>query len=233
MSVLTKESRRLKRRRRVRAKISGTAARPRVSMFRSNRGISAQLIDDVSGRTLAAVGWYEPELRSLPKAQCASARGCAYGRAREGRRGLPGRLRPRRLPLPRPRAGLRRSTARGGAECLAPRSPIPDPLPCPADAKLCRSLRQSGRPGPPGAGGRDQPRRQGREGRPALLVHGARGRRRRTRRRRRRLWQGQRGAARDPEGRRAREEGPLPRAQARQHDHPPDDRHLRRPGGCC
>jgi large subunit ribosomal protein L18 len=75
MSVLTKENRRLKRRRRVRAKISGTAARPRISVFRSNRGISAQLIDDISGRTLAAVGWYEPELRALPKAQCAARAG--------------------------------------------------------------------------------------------------------------------------------------------------------------
>ena len=36
-------------------------------MFRSNRGISAQLIDDVAGRTLAAVNWYEPELRELAK----------------------------------------------------------------------------------------------------------------------------------------------------------------------
>ena len=68
MSVITKENRRLKRRRRVRAKISGTAERPRISVFRSNRGISAQLIDDVSGRTLAAVAWYEPELRGLSKA---------------------------------------------------------------------------------------------------------------------------------------------------------------------
>jgi large subunit ribosomal protein L18 len=65
MTVLTKETRRLKRRRRVRAKVSGTAARPRVSVFRSNRGLSAQLIDDSSGRTLAAVHWYEPELRTL------------------------------------------------------------------------------------------------------------------------------------------------------------------------
>jgi large subunit ribosomal protein L18 len=36
-----------------------------VSVFRSNRGISAQLIDDLSGRTLAAVNWTEPELRAL------------------------------------------------------------------------------------------------------------------------------------------------------------------------
>jgi large subunit ribosomal protein L18 len=67
MSVLTKGDRRLKRRRRVRAKIAGTPTRPRVSVFRSNRGLSAQLVDDVSGRTLAAVNWYEPELRALAK----------------------------------------------------------------------------------------------------------------------------------------------------------------------
>jgi len=75
MTLLTKENRRLKRRRRVRAKISGTAGRPRISVFRSNKGISAQLIDDAAGRTLAAVNWYEPELRSLPKAQCAARAG--------------------------------------------------------------------------------------------------------------------------------------------------------------
>jgi len=75
MSVITKENRRLKRRRRVRAKISGTAARPRISVFRSNRGLSAQLIDDVSGRTLAAVNWFEPELAKASKAERAGAAG--------------------------------------------------------------------------------------------------------------------------------------------------------------
>jgi large subunit ribosomal protein L18 len=69
MTVITKERRRLKRRRRVRAKISGTAARPRISVFRSNRGISAQLVDDVGGHTLAAVNWFEPELVSLGKSE--------------------------------------------------------------------------------------------------------------------------------------------------------------------
>jgi large subunit ribosomal protein L18 len=68
MSVITKENRRLKRRRRVRAKITGTATRPRISVFRSNRGLSAQLIDDVSGHTLAAVNWFEAELGSAGKA---------------------------------------------------------------------------------------------------------------------------------------------------------------------
>ena len=75
MTVMTKETRRLKRRRRVRAKIAGTADRPRISVFRSNRGLSAQMIDDVSGRTLAAVAWYEPELRSLKKSDCTARAG--------------------------------------------------------------------------------------------------------------------------------------------------------------
>jgi len=67
MTVMTKGDRRLQRRRRVRAKVSGTGQRPRISVFRSNRGLSAQLIDDVSGRTLAAVSWFEPELKELAK----------------------------------------------------------------------------------------------------------------------------------------------------------------------
>jgi large subunit ribosomal protein L18 len=66
MTLRTKESIRLKRRRRVRAKVHGTAQRPRISVFRSNRGIFAQLIDDERGLTLAAVNWTEGELRSLP-----------------------------------------------------------------------------------------------------------------------------------------------------------------------
>ena len=65
MSLVTAPQRRLKRRRRVRAKVSGTAERPRISVFRSNRGIFAQLVDDESGRTLAAVNWTERELRDL------------------------------------------------------------------------------------------------------------------------------------------------------------------------
>jgi large subunit ribosomal protein L18 len=65
MTVMTAPARRLKRRRRVRAKVKGTAARPRIAVFRSNRGISAQLIDDDGGRTLASVQWTEDELRAL------------------------------------------------------------------------------------------------------------------------------------------------------------------------
>ncbi len=64
----------MKRRRRVRQDLR-YAARPRISVFRSNRGISAQLIDDVSGRTLAAVAWYEPDLRKLAQIRLHHARG--------------------------------------------------------------------------------------------------------------------------------------------------------------
>jgi large subunit ribosomal protein L18 len=69
MSVKTKEAQRLRRRRRVRAKVQGTAERPRVSVFRSNRGISAQLIDDDAGHTLTAVNWTEADLRDLTGAE--------------------------------------------------------------------------------------------------------------------------------------------------------------------
>ena len=74
MTVVTKPQARLKRRRRVRAKVVGTAERPRISVFRSNRGIPAQLVDDLAGRTLAAVSWTEADLRSLkPMEQAAKA----------------------------------------------------------------------------------------------------------------------------------------------------------------
>src|SRR3954467_2296402 len=65
MSVRTKEQKRLKRRRRVRAKVIGTAERPRLSVRRTNRGVFAQLIDDDAGVTLAAAQWTESDVRSL------------------------------------------------------------------------------------------------------------------------------------------------------------------------
>jgi large subunit ribosomal protein L18 len=75
MTVVTAPQRRLKRRRRVRAKIHGTATRPRISVFRSNRGIFAQLIDDDAGRTIAAVNWTEAELRGLKPMEQATRAG--------------------------------------------------------------------------------------------------------------------------------------------------------------
>ncbi len=65
MAIQTKPQQRLRRRRRVRAKIRGTAERPRLSVFRSNRGVFAQLIDDTNGRTVTAVNWTEADLRKL------------------------------------------------------------------------------------------------------------------------------------------------------------------------
>ena len=83
MTVMTKPAQRLKRRRRVRAKIRGSAERPRISVFRSNRGIFAQLVDDESGRTLASVNWIEPELRGLgPMEQATRAGGLLAERAK-------------------------------------------------------------------------------------------------------------------------------------------------------
>jgi large subunit ribosomal protein L18 len=57
MAVLTKPEARARRHRRVRGKVFGTAERPRLVVFRSNRGIEAQLVDDVEGKTLAGASW--------------------------------------------------------------------------------------------------------------------------------------------------------------------------------
>ena len=54
MATLTVRQARERRHRRVRAKIVGSAERPRLTVRRSNRGIEAQLIDDVDGKTLAS-----------------------------------------------------------------------------------------------------------------------------------------------------------------------------------
>ena len=55
---------RVARHRRVRKKIHGTAARPRLAVFRSNKHLVLQVIDDDAGRTLAAVSSVEPDQRS-------------------------------------------------------------------------------------------------------------------------------------------------------------------------
>ncbi|HZO96025.1 MAG TPA: 50S ribosomal protein L18 [Gaiellaceae bacterium] len=57
LAVKTVREKRLRRHRRVRGKIRGSAERPRLVVFRSNRGIFAQLVDDDAGRTLAAASW--------------------------------------------------------------------------------------------------------------------------------------------------------------------------------
>ncbi|HUC06534.1 MAG TPA: 50S ribosomal protein L18 [Solirubrobacterales bacterium] len=75
MTVVTKRQARLRRRRRVRARVTGTAARPRLSVYRSNHGVFAQLIDDAKGHTVAAVNWIEPELRKLTASEQAKRAG--------------------------------------------------------------------------------------------------------------------------------------------------------------
>ena len=55
---------RIRRHRRVRKKIHGTAARPRLAVFRSNKHLSVQVIDDDAGTTLASASTNEAELRS-------------------------------------------------------------------------------------------------------------------------------------------------------------------------
>jgi large subunit ribosomal protein L18 len=62
MSQLTVRQARERRHRRVRGKVAGSAERPRLMVFRSNRGIFAQLVDDSSGKTLAGASWV-----TLPK----------------------------------------------------------------------------------------------------------------------------------------------------------------------
>lgn len=57
MAIATRHELRARRHRRVRLKIQGTAERPRLAVFRSNRGVFAQLIDDRAGRTLASADW--------------------------------------------------------------------------------------------------------------------------------------------------------------------------------
>jgi len=57
VATLTKPQARARRHRRIRGKVSGSAERPRLVVFRSNKGISAQLIDDDSGKTLAGASW--------------------------------------------------------------------------------------------------------------------------------------------------------------------------------
>jgi large subunit ribosomal protein L18 len=83
-ALKTKPAKRLRRRRRVRSKVHGSAARPRLAVFRSNRGIQAQLIDDDGGHTMAAVVWTESDLRKLkPMEQATKAGEVLAGRAKQ------------------------------------------------------------------------------------------------------------------------------------------------------
>jgi large subunit ribosomal protein L18 len=75
MSVLSVRQARARRHMRVRGKVSGTAERPRLVVFRSNRGIEAQLVDDVEGKTLAAASWLQLKAAKGSKTDQAAAVG--------------------------------------------------------------------------------------------------------------------------------------------------------------
>ena len=76
MSMTVREAR-LRRHRRVRGKVAGTAERPRLVVFRSNRGIFAQLVDDETGRTLASASWLGQRSLEGTKTEQAAAVGKA------------------------------------------------------------------------------------------------------------------------------------------------------------
>ena len=72
-SVKHKHQSRVRRHRRVRKKVQGTAERPRLAVYRSNRHIIAQVIDDTSGHTIVSASTTESELKSGPTGNIAGA----------------------------------------------------------------------------------------------------------------------------------------------------------------
>ena len=81
MSTLTTREARERRHRRIRGKVTGTAERPRLAVFRSNRGIFAQLVDDEAGRTLASASWLSLKSFSGSKTEQATEVGKALAGA--------------------------------------------------------------------------------------------------------------------------------------------------------
>lgn len=71
---------RQKRHRRVRGKLSGTADRPRLNVFRSNTGIYAQVIDDVAGVTLVSASTLDSEVSGNTKTEQASSVGAVVAK---------------------------------------------------------------------------------------------------------------------------------------------------------
>ena len=75
MTTLTVRKARERRHKRVRGKIVGSAERPRLVVFRSNRGIEAQLVDDLEGKTIAAASWLQLKAGKGSKTDQAAAVG--------------------------------------------------------------------------------------------------------------------------------------------------------------
>lgn len=82
MATLLKEVSRKKRQRRVRKRVRGTPDRPRLSVFRSNRGIFVQAVDDIHGQTLASASYLDAALKkgTGTKGDMAKAVGIAIGK---------------------------------------------------------------------------------------------------------------------------------------------------------
>ena len=80
MSLSVHEARK-RRHRRVRGKVAGTAERPRLAVFRSNRGIFAQLVDDEARRTVASASWLQQRSFKGSKTEQAEAVGRAIATA--------------------------------------------------------------------------------------------------------------------------------------------------------
>ncbi len=97
---------RRRRHERVRKNVHGNAARPRLAVFRSNRYIYAQVIDDDAGRTLAAASSQEKKLRDKTLSTDTAAEVGKLIAARAEEAGVErGRIRPRWIPLSRPGQG--------------------------------------------------------------------------------------------------------------------------------
>ena len=80
MAKYQKKAARLKRKIRIRKKLSGTAQRPRMCVFRSARHIYVQIIDDGSGRTLVSVSSTEKSVREQPKFESKKAMAVYIGK---------------------------------------------------------------------------------------------------------------------------------------------------------
>jgi len=81
MSSLTTRQARERRHRRVRGKVAGSAERPRLMVFRSNKGVFAQLVDDSTGKTLAGASWVTVKSTDGSKTDQARAVGRAIAEA--------------------------------------------------------------------------------------------------------------------------------------------------------
>jgi large subunit ribosomal protein L18 len=81
MATVTTRQARQRRHKRVRGKVQGTAERPRLVVFRSNRGIEAQLVDDLAGRTIVGASWLQLKSFKGDKTQQASEVGKALAKA--------------------------------------------------------------------------------------------------------------------------------------------------------